>query len=139
MKMNRKMLADLAKNEPLSFKVTLDLVMKNSTIGGALVNNPLAKISYQEALQKNLLSFNIPEKEPEMPDLVTYSLTNPEDAKTDKDYMRISFREEDEAWQKEQERMALSLKEQKKHPREVLDDNWDENESLYESRKWKRT
>ena len=57
------------------------------------------------------------------------------DAKTDKDYMRLSFREEDEAWMKEQERLTLSDKEQKQHPREVLQDNWDEDYSMYKHKR----
>ena len=139
MKINRKILADLAVNEPLSFKATLDHVMLNSTIGGAIIKNAQANISYDDALKKNLLSFKIPQKEPEMPELKLFGLLNPEDAGTDKDYLRLSFREEDEAWLKEKQRMDLTLKEQKKYPREILDDNWDENPELYESRKWKRT
>ena len=139
-KLNRKMLANLAVNEPLSFKATLDHVMLNSTIAGAFIQNPQANISYEEALKKNLLSTKIPEKEPEMPELKLYGLRNPErDSGTDADYLRLSFRDEDEKWLEEKKRMELSLKEQKKYPREVIDDNWDENQELYASKAWKRT
>ena len=38
--LNRKMLADLAVNEPFSFKATVDYIMAKSTIGGALIEDP---------------------------------------------------------------------------------------------------
>ena len=42
-------------------------------------------------------------------------LRNPErDGKTDADYLRVSFTEEDEAWRKDQERLSITAKEQKK-------------------------
>ena len=136
-KLNRKILADLAVNEPYSFKATLDQVMSKTTIAGALIQNQQAKLSYEEALQKGFLSFQIPEKEPEIPELRTVSLRFPErDAKTERDYLRISFREEDEKWKEERKLQQLSLNEQKKLPREVIDDNWQENMDLYEHKKW---
>ena len=45
--------------------------------------------------------------------------------------MRISFEEEDEAFIAEQQRKTLTLKEMKKRPREVLQDGWDEDMSIY--------
>lgn len=53
------------------------------------------------------------------------------DAKTERDYMRITFQDEDEAWRKEQERLTLTDKEQKQFPREVLADNWEEDYKVY--------
>jgi len=54
-----------------------------------------------------------------------FGLRFPErDAKTDADWLRWSFKEEDAEWGKEQERLTLTVKEQKKLPREVLTDNW---------------
>jgi len=50
-----------------------------------------------------------------------YGLRNPADAKNPKkDYMRISFKEEDEAFLADQQRKTLTHKEMKKQPREVL-------------------
>ena len=37
--LNRKMLADLAVNEPYSFKATIDYVMAKSTVAGAFIDN----------------------------------------------------------------------------------------------------
>ena len=69
-------------------------------------------------------------------DVNLYGLRNPErDGKTDADYMRISFEEEDLAWMEDQKRKTLTEKEQKKLPVEVLTDNWEEDMSLY---KYKR-
>lgn len=59
-------------------------------------------------------------------------MRNPEkDAKTPKDYMRISYKEEDEAFRADQERKTLTQKEMKKRPREVLQDGWDEDMKIY--------
>jgi len=41
--------------------------------------------------------------------------------------MRLSYKEEDEAFLKEQERLTITDKEQKKKQGEVLQDNWDED------------
>jgi hypothetical protein len=50
-----------------------------------------------------------------------YGLRFPEkDAKTPKDYMRLSYKEEDEAFLKEQQRLTTTDKEQKKQAREIL-------------------
>lgn len=65
-----------------------------------------------------------------------YGLRFPEkDAKTERDYMRLSFKEEDEAFLKDQERQTLTYKEQKKLPREVLADNWEEDMSVYKHKR----
>jgi len=61
-----------------------------------------------------------------------YGLRDPKSAKDPKkDPMRISFKEEDEAFIEEQQRKTLTLREMKKRPREVLQDGWDENMSMY--------
>jgi hypothetical protein len=49
--------------------------------------------------------------------------------------MRLSFKEEDEAFLEEQKLKSLSVKEQKKLPREVLTDNWQEDMSLYKNKR----
>ena len=136
-RLNRKMLADLAVNEPYSFKATTDHIMLNNTIAGAFIVNKAATKTFDEAMQQNFLSHTIPEKEPEAPPLSIFGLRFPErDAGTDADYLRLSFREEDKKWLAEQQKMSLSLKEQKKLPREVLDDNWTEDMEIYKHKEW---
>ena len=49
--------------------------------------------------------------------------------------MRLSYKEEDEAWLKEQERKTLKLSEMKKLQREVLADGWDEDYKVYEHKR----
>lgn len=66
------------------------------------------------------------------PKVKVYGLRFPEkDAKTERDYMRLSFKEEDEAFLADQQRKTLTDKEQKKLQREVLADGWEEDESVY--------
>ena len=49
------------------------------------------------------------------PPLISLGLRNPEkDAKTERDYLRVSFQEEDEAWRVEQQRYTLTMKEMKR-------------------------
>ena len=72
----------------------------------------------------------------EEPKAIVWGLRFPErDAKTERDYMRASFKEEDEQWFKEQQILTLTEKEQKKLPREVLDDNWQEDMSMYNNKR----
>ena len=61
-----------------------------------------------------------------------YGLRFPEkDSKTNEDYMRLSYREEDLKWLEEQKLKTLTISEQKRIPREVLADNWDEDPKQY--------
>lgn len=65
-----------------------------------------------------------------------YGLRNPErDAKTDRDYLRLSYVEEDAAFLEEQKRLTLTEKEQKKLPREILADDWEEDMTLYKHKR----
>ena len=65
-----------------------------------------------------------------------YGLRFPEKhAKTDADYMRLSYKEEDEAFMAEQARKTITTKEQKRLPREVLTDNWEEDMSMYKHKR----
>ena len=57
------------------------------------------------------------------------------DAKTDADYMRVSFQEEDQEFMKIQARKTITMKEQKRLPREVLTDNWEEDMTLYKHKR----
>ena len=97
-KLDRKILANLAVNEPYSFKATLDQVMLNNSVAGAFVDTNKDAVTFKQAMKQNLLSFKIPEKEPEIPEISIIGFLNPEDAKTDKDFYRISFKEEDKKW-----------------------------------------
>jgi hypothetical protein len=58
-----------------------------------------------------------------------------QDAKTERDYMRISFREEDQQFLREQELRTLTDKEQKRLPREILTDNWEEDINIYKNKR----
>jgi len=49
--------------------------------------------------------------------------------------MRISFKEEDAAFLAEQKLKTITVKEQKKLPREVLTDNWVEDMSIYKNKR----
>jgi hypothetical protein len=69
------------------------------------------------------------------PKISLYGLRNPADAKTDKDYMRISFVEEDMQFLEDDKRKRLTEKEQKRLPREILADNWEEDMSLYKHKR----
>ena len=70
------------------------------------------------------------------PKLETYGLRFPErDAKTPADYMRLSYVEEDAKFLADQELKTITVKEQKKLPREVLTDNWEEDMSLYKHKR----
>ena len=98
-------------------------------------------ISFADALNKGLIvhekrrADEVMEilKEPK-PQLI--ELRYPEkDAKTDKDYLRVSFQEEDEEWRKNMARLTLSEREQKKLPMEVLTDDWKEDMSLYKHKR----
>jgi hypothetical protein len=99
-------------------------------------------ISFPEAMKRGLimdrkrpdeLAAIINEPEPKA-DL--YGLRFPErDSKKPADYMRLSYREEDEEFLKEQERLKITMKEMKKMPREVLTDNWEEDMSIYKNKR----
>lgn len=74
-----------------------------------------------EEIEKNLIP-----KQVEM-----LHLRNPAHAKTKEDYLRISFGEEDAEFYRENQRKTIPYKQQKKLEREVLTDNWEEDDSLY--------
>mmetsp|Transcript_39236 Transcript_39236/g.59857 ORF Transcript_39236/g.59857 Transcript_39236/m.59857 type:complete len:109 (-) Transcript_39236:20-346(-) len=101
---------------------------------------------YNEALDKGLLKQGPPPTEEElaeMRELLTpkkldfLGLRFPEKHAGDPkaDYLRLSFQEEDAKWMEEQRRKTLTLVEQKKMPREVLTDNWDEDMSMYKHKR----
>lgn len=98
-------------------------------------------MSYQQALEKGFLKDGLISKEEGEaiekqliePQAQIYGLRNvPKDAKNvEGDYMRISYKEDDEAFLTDQQRRTLSKKEMKKLPREVLQEGWDEDPKLY--------
>ena len=145
---DRKILADLAINEPYSFKTVVDEVKRqNKFVDQERVKPKLAKqtgLLYNEALDNGILRPDKPTPEeieeirkmilPKSP--VIIKLRNKEDEKDPKkDYARLSFVEEDEEFLKDQARITISEKEQKKLPREVLTDNWEEDFSLYKHKR----
>uniref|UniRef100_A0A7S3I6P5 Uncharacterized protein n=1 Tax=Favella ehrenbergii TaxID=182087 RepID=A0A7S3I6P5_9SPIT len=105
------------------------------------VMQQMTEVNLDQALEKGLLKME--KRRPDEvqavlaePKAVLYGLRFPEkDGKTDKDYMRISFQEEDEQFLKEQQLYTLTDKEQKRLPREVLDDNWQEDMSMYNNKR----
>ena len=143
--LDRKILANLAVNEPYSFKSVLDEVSLQAGMLDIAKRKPLVaamqSIKYSDALSKGMI---VNEKRRaddvmkiiEEPTANLYGLRFPErDAGTDADYMRISFREEDDKFIADQKRMTLTDKEQKKLPREILTDDWKEDMSLYKNKR----
>lgn len=140
---DRKILASLAVNEPFSFKAVIEEVNKQTDLVSMMKAAPkylkAAGMSYQLALEKGFLKEGtISAEEAEAlekrliePQVKIMGLRNEKDAKTPKDYMRLTYKEEDEAFLKEEERKTLTLKEMKKMPREVLQEGWDEDMKLY--------
>ena len=100
-------------------------------------------MSYGQAVEKGFLQQGLVSAEQAKeiekmliePSAQIYGLRNPKDAKTAKDYMRISYKEEDEAFLEDQKRKTLTMKEMKKKPREVLQDGWDEDMKIYASKR----
>ena len=103
----------------------------------------MTEISFDQALEKGYMKMEKrrPDEVREImkePKAVLYGLRFPEkDAKTERDYMRLSFTEEDAKFLKEQDLYTLTDKEQKRLPREVLDDNWKEDMSMYNNKRRK--
>jgi hypothetical protein len=58
-------------------------------------------------------------------------LINEEDAGTEKDFLRISMKEEDREFVKFLNKMRQTDKEMKKYPVETLEENWDEDPSEF--------
>ena len=143
--LDRKILANLAANEPYSFKSVIDEVSLQSGLVEIAKRKPIVaemqSISYADALQQGRIVDEKRRKDEVMnvikePDAILYGLRFPEkDAKTDADFMRISFREEDEKFIEDQKRQTLTEKEQKKLPREILTDDWKEDMSLYKHKR----
>ncbi len=108
------------------------------------VNKKAHEVTYAQALQAGYLRETVPTKE-ELEiiekELIPASaklqgLRFPEKhAKTEEDFMRLSYIEEDKKWLEEQKLMELTRKEQKKLPREVLADDWQEDMSIYKHKR----
>jgi len=138
-------LANLALNEPYSFKCVLDEVKLQAGLSEHMhrkpVINQMTGVSFSEALEKGFMKME--KRRPdevqhiiEEPKAMLYGLRFPEkDAKTSRDYMRLSFKEEDEKFLEEQKLLTLSDKEQKRLPREVLADDWEEDMSMYNNKR----
>ena len=147
--LDRKVLADLAVNEPYSFKSVIDEVKKQASFVELEAQKPkLTKqrgMLFAEALDNGRLRAGGPPSEEELreiqasllpPKLDMFGLRYPErDAKTKADHMRLSYKEEDEQFMADQELKTITVGEQKKLPREVLTDNWEEDMSLYKHKR----
>lgn len=142
---DRKILANLALNEPYSFKCVIDEVRLQSGLAEHMRRKPVVQqmtgVTFEQALEKGFMKME--KRRPdevqqiiEEPKAVLYGLRFPEkDAKTDKDHLRLSFQEEDEEFLKEQQLLTLDDKEQKRLPREVLADDWVEDMSMYNNKR----
>ena len=75
------------------------------------------KIAFDEAMKKGLMVHGEPDwnKQKFIP-VHFYGLRNPEHAKTDEDYLRLTFQEEDEEKRKDLEHMTLTMSEMKRLP-----------------------
>jgi len=143
--LDRKILANLALNEPYSFKCVLDEVRLQAGLPEVLHRKPVIQqmtgVSFEQALEKGYLKME--KRRPDEvqnvmhePKAQLWGLRNPEkDGKTSKDYLRFSFKEEDEEFIKEQNLNTLTKKEQKKLPREILADDWEEDMSMYNNKR----
>ena len=135
--LNRKILADLAQNEPYSFKAVFDELRSQSRVELSLPEaaNAAPRMSFDAALEQGLLARRKPENyaDPGEVPLRFWGLRFPErDAKTERDYMRVSFEEEDRAWRKDRESRMLTRKEMKKIKNTVTEDDFEHDESFFE-------
>ena len=147
--LDRKILAELAINEPYSFKAVLDEVVTQNELTEHLRVQPRRQrqrdMLFEEALAKGKLRAGGPPSPEELKEIeamlvpkdpVMYGLRFPEKhSKSAEDYMRLSYLEEDEEFLAEQERKTITVKEQKKLSREVLTDNWEEDMTLYKHKR----
>ena len=98
-------------------------------------------VSFESALEKGYLKMEKRRADEvrqiiEEPQAKLWGLRNPEkDAKTDADYMRLSFQKEYEKFLQEQKLYTLTDKEQKRLPREILADDWEEDMSMYNNKR----
>jgi len=142
--LDRKILSSLCIQEPYSFKAVLDEVKVQAGLETIMRRKPMVTemqgVSFNNALHKGLMvdskASNDVRAILEEPKARLYGLRFPEkDANTERDYMRLSFMEEDQEFMEKQEQRTLTVKEQKRLPREVLTDNWDEDMSLYKNKR----
>ncbi len=108
--MNRVILSDLAKNEPYTFKAVVNEVV--TQVQPELLQEEKAEMTYQEAFDKGYIGWNFVSEEdmPNRPTLKWWGLRYPEkDGRTEADYLRASYREEDREWIKQQEKETLTL------------------------------
>ena len=136
-KLDRQMLANLAQNEPLAFKSVLDEIVTQAD--PEMMKVKQRQLAFDEAINQGYIGYGHKGQtdfEEKTPKLRMFGLRFPEkDAKTDKDYLRTTFKEEDQQAIKDFKYKHLTPKEQKRYPRDVLDDDWEEDESLVEFKK----
>jgi len=146
--LDRKIMAGLAHAEPYSFKAVVDEVKLQAKISDFIKRKPIIAdmqaVSYTAALEKGLIKDHkdfdlerdaVMKKEDSMR---FFGLRFPErDGKTKEDYMRLSFVKEDAEFLEEQKRKTLKPWEQKRLPREILADDWEEDMSMYKHKRKK--
>ena len=119
--LDRKILGALAVNEPYSFKAVIDEVRVQAGVSEVTRRKPLVmgmtSVPFPEAVQRGLI---IERQRPEElkavlydePKANLYGLRFPEKhSKKPEDFMRLSFKEEDEAFLEEQRIKTLTVKE----------------------------
>ena len=122
--LDRKILAELAVTEPFSFKAVVEEVNKQADLKAMMKCGPkylkIGGVSFNQALEKGFLRTTAPtpkeleeiEKSLIEPQNTMFGLRFPQkDAKTPKDYMRLSYKEEDLAWLEDQKRKTMTMKE----------------------------
>jgi hypothetical protein len=141
-------MAGLAHAEPFTFKAIVDEVKLQAKISDFIKRKPviaaMQDVSYAAALEKGLIKehkdFDL-ERDTVMKKESTmrfFGLRFPEkDGKTDADYMRLSFVKEDAEFLEDQKRKTLKPWEQKRLPREILADDWEEDMSMYKHKRKK--
>ena len=137
--LDRKVLADLAINEPFSFKAIVNEVADQTGIH-PMTRNVLQAIPLEEAIQREYLKYGqVDEEIKKAPKLQVLGLRHPErEFDEEEDYLRVGKIEEDAEWAREREKLTFTDKEMKKIPPEVDDDNWEEDMSLYDKYKWNK-
>ena len=131
--LNRKILAELAINEPYSFKAVVDEVVEQAGIPRV----ELPKMSYDEAKAQKEIVEKIPTEEVKGPEYSPIRIRP--GVKVEDDYLRLSHLEQDEEWEPESKKREQLIMEEikreqaKKPPKKATAadsaDSADENEN----------
>ena len=143
---DRKIMANLSHTEPFSFKAIVDEVKLQAKLSDFITRKPVINdmqaVSYHAALEKGMIKkqddyrYEIDSVMKKEEPIRLFGLRFPEkDGKTKEDYMRLSFVEEDKQFLADQKLKTLTPGEQKRLPREILADNWDEDMTMYKHKR----